>query len=98
MFEAPRIRNFIPPPLFCTPSTPIIRGGGWGCDPECLLQGPETSKLPREGAKGVFVYVDQLPVALVENRVALVVQTLGRSFLHRVKTPFAPSPNDFGQF
>ena len=57
-----------------------------------------------QGAKGVLVYVDQKPfalvqkrAALVQNRVALVQETLGRLFLQVAKTPFAPSPNHFGQ-
>ena len=66
------------------------------CDPKCLLQRPETSKLPvRRGCKGALVYVDQKRVALVQervalvqNRVALVQETLGRPFLALAKTPF----------
>ena len=51
------------------------------------------------------MHVDQKPVrlvqkrvALVQNRVALVQETLGRPFLQLAKTPFAPSPNHFGEF
>ena len=60
-------------------------------------------KLSGEGAKGVLVYVDQKPaalvqkrVALVQNRAAMVQETLGRPFLQVAKTPFAPSPNHLG--
>ena len=59
----------------------------------------------REGAKGVLVYVDQKPLAMVQKRVApvqnrvLVVQkTLGRLLLAGSNTPFAPSPNHVGHF
>ena len=71
-------------------------------------RGPIPQNCPKclgEGAKGVSVYVDQKPVALVQKRVALVQkrvalvqETLGRLFLQVAKTPFAPSPNHFGQF
>ena len=39
------------------------------CDPECLLQGPEASELPkvvRRGAKGVLVHVNQKLVGVKE--------------------------------
>ena len=44
-----------------------------------------------EGA-GLLVYVDQKPVALMHNRVALVQETLGGRPPQLAKTPFAPSP------
>ena len=78
------------------------------CDPSACYRGPKPRNCPKslgEGARGVLAYVDQKPVALVQkrvalvqNRVALVQKTLGRAFLQLVKTPFAPSPPDFGQF
>ena len=80
------------------------------CDRECLLQGPDTSELPKvvtgwEGAKGALAYVNEKPVALVQKMVALVQrrvkmvqETFGRPFLQLIKTPFAPSPNHLGQF
>ena len=34
----------------------------------------------------------------MQNRVALVQETLRRLFLQVAKTPFAPSPNHFGSF
>ena len=61
--------------------------------------------LPPSGVDLASKYVDQKPVALVQkrvalvqNRAALVQETPGRPFLQLVKTPFAPSPNHFGQF
>ena len=68
--------------------------------PSACYRGLKPRNCPKslgEGATCVLVYVDQKRVALVQNRVALVQETLGRPFLQLVKTPFAPSPNHFGQ-
>ena len=76
--------------------------------PSACYRAPKSQNFPKwlgEGAKGVLVYADQKPVrlvqervALLQNRVALVQETLGRPFLQLAKTPFAPSPNHFGEF
>ena len=90
------------------------------CNPECLLQRPETSKLPKVVRRGrtwclgvcgptpcctgareaalVPLAAMQERLALVQNRAALVKESVGRLSLQLVKTPFAPSPNQFGQF
>ena len=75
------------------------------CDPKVLLQGPETSKVPkviRRGCKRSLAPREQSPLALVQKRVApvqnrvwVVQKTLGRPLPLGSKTPFAPSPNHF---
>ena len=90
---------------FCNSRGARLEDWVWVCDPECLLQGPETSKVPKwlgEGAKGVL---DRGCKGL--SRVFCTTKTLfctsatllwtNARGLWRPwpKRPFAPSPNHF---
>ena len=46
---------------------------------------------------GYLALAAKTPLLLVQNRIALVQETLGRSSLQLAKTPFAPSSNHHGQ-
>ena len=99
---------FGPPPHSQKRVATFNRNTSQGCDPECLLQGPETSKVPkviRRGCKRSSGPREQSPLALVQKRVApvqnriwVVQKTLGRPLPLGSKTPFAPSPNHLGTF
>ena len=96
-------RNDQPPP-----STHTSGSFPHTCDPECLLQRPETSNCPKwlgEGAKGVLgTCRNSLPrvsctsATLFCTRATLFC-TSATGFLPTcTKTPFAPSLKHFGQF
>ena len=76
--ENPNINN-LTWPLDPHPNSPaefFAQKSFMACDPKCLLQGGRNlevaESVSERGARGVLVYVDQKPVALVQKRVALV--------------------------
>ena len=71
------------------------------CDPECLLQSPETPKFPkvRRGCKRCFGQLQKGSLKrLVCTSATLSCTNLTGFWSTCTKTPFAPSPNHFGAF
>ena len=79
------------------------------CDPKCLLQWPDTSKLPkvlRRGCKRCFgamwakslLHWCKRGLPWCKTGLHWCKRLLGGLFLQVPKTPFAPSPYHFGQF